>query len=112
MPAPGARTSLTRAGSAAIEQMPSARNKMISVPREKFRPDVFMPCLRLRRRERFEINFPRLPLAAFALQRDRAGSQAAIFGFVHQLAVDVVLDRVAAADDLIGVPFAGVFFVL
>src|SRR6185295_8887145 len=47
-----------------------------------------------------------LDLAAFALQTNFARRNVAAGRLVHELAVDVRLDRVAGADDFVGVPFA------
>ena len=62
-------------------------------------------------RQGFQAEFAHFPLAAFALQRNGAGGDVAVLGFVHQLAVDKVFDRIAAADNFISVPFAGRFLI-
>jgi len=59
---------------------------------------------------RFQIDFADFKFRAFTLQADEAGRHVAAGDFVHGLAIDDDLDRVAAAGCLVSVPFADRIF--
>jgi hypothetical protein len=65
-------------------------------------PEKFSGSLR----QWFHVNLSEFPIAPFALHANGAGQNIAALGFVHQLAIDVGFDGVAAADDFVGVLFS------